>query len=162
VIATQLPGDQESTRPDGLQYKHTVVGWGTTAPTTLLYRSVTVNWRVLVTQQVMEISVGVMVKVYGSPAVMVMSPVFVTVLPMAAASIVATPGVILEVAVTVALPPAVFTLPGETVARVGVMLKVTVTPSGVGSPNPSFTSAVRVEVYPPTFILSGLAVTVRV
>ena len=152
MIGTQLPGDQESTRPDGLQYRHTVVGWGTIAPTTLLYRSVTVNWRVLVIQQVMEISLGVMVKVYGSPAVMVMSPVFVTVLPMATASIVATPGCVPEVAVVLALPPSVFTLPGETVARVGVMLKVTVTPSGVGPPNPSVTTAVRVEVIPPTCI----------
>jgi len=88
----------------GVLVKFTVSVVGHTAPTTLLYRSVTVNCRVLVTQQVIERLAGVMVRVYGSPAVMVMSVVFVIVLPMAAASIVATPGCVPEVAMAVAWP----------------------------------------------------------
>jgi hypothetical protein len=55
----------------------------------------------------METLAGVMVKVYGSPAVIVMRAVSVIVLPMAAASIVATPASVLEVAVAVAAPPEV-------------------------------------------------------
>ena len=73
----------------------------------LLYASVTVKWRVLVIQQSMSMSVGVMVKPPGVPAVMVMSVVLVIVLPMAAASIVATPACAPEVAMAVAVPPEV-------------------------------------------------------
>ena len=115
------------------------------------------------TQQVVSMSVGVMVRVYGSPAVMVISPVFVIVLPMATASIVATPTCVPEVAMAVAVPPVVSTSAGGTEAMaVGLMVKPTLTPSGVGLPKPSFTSAVRAEVFPPSLISSGSAVTVRV
>ncbi len=55
----------------------------------------------------METSAGVMVNVYGSPAVMVMGTVFVIVLPMAAASTIARPASTPEVAIAVAVPPEV-------------------------------------------------------
>ena len=115
-------------------------------------------------QQVMDTSVGVMVKVYGLPAVMVMSPVFVIVLPMAAASIVATPASFPEAAMAVAAPPAVAASAGGTTEAMaaGVIVKTTVTPSGVGAPKPSYTLAVRSEVCPPTIISSGSAATVKV
>jgi len=103
-IPTHWLPDQESTRSSGLQVKHTFRSSGIVSPTWVPYLSVTVNRRVVVTQQVITMLVGVMVIVSGSPAVMVISPVFVIVLPMAAASNVARPGSIPEVAVAVAQP----------------------------------------------------------